>query len=232
MVKNNMVWNGLVVVIVFLLMTIGFTPIINANINTTTQTIGNVPITILECKADGTVQRTVFMMSPEQADSFHDEMRNAQDLETKLSIYKKYNLISQDITVDSLREGMEERAQSIGLTQNGLMSQFRSSQSLLPPFVRRNIFCYVDGGEATWDGFCFPPITGFTFWARHLGLFFFIVGSNVETLGLLGTFYLDNCLFVKLVGFVGIIRTGTHNTWRAIDFEGFCVYMKALGTPD
>jgi len=231
MVKNNMVWNGLVVVIVFLLMTIGFTPIINANINTTTQTIGDVPITILECKADGTVQRTVFMMSPEQADSFHDEMRNAQDLETKLSIYKKYNLISQDITVDTLRAGMEERAEEMGLTQDGLMSQFRSSQSLLPPFVRRNIFCYVHGYGSPWYGFCFPPITGFTGWTRHLGLFFFITGCDIETLGLLGTFYLDDCLFVKLVGFVGIIEKGYRN-WRWMNYEGFCVYTKALGTPD
>ncbi len=49
-------------------------------------------------------------MSPEQADSFHEEMRNAQDLDIRLSIYKKYNLISQDVTVDSLNAGIEERA--------------------------------------------------------------------------------------------------------------------------
>ena len=226
-----MVWNGLVVVIVFLLMTIGFTPIINANINTTTQTIGTVPITILECKADGTVQRTVFMMSPEQADSFHDEMRNAQDLETKLSIYKKYNLISQDVTVDTLKAGMEEKAQRMGLTQDGLMPQFRGNRSLRL-HVYRNIFCSVSGGEGDFDGFCFPPVSG----ARHIGMFFFITGggdSYIESKGLLGEFYLDEYLFVKLVGVGGIIEIGIHHLLqRWIHYDGFCVYVKTLGVQD
>jgi len=229
--KEICVKKGFVVGIIILFLTIGFSPIINADGNTIPQAIGDVPITIIECKADGTVERTVFRMSREQADSFYEEMRNAQDLDTRLSIYKKYNLISQDITVDSLQAGMEERARGMGLTQDDLMSQFRSNQSLFPPFVRRNIFCYVTGGEAVWNGFCFPPITGVTGWVRHIGLFFFITGCSIETLGLLGTFYLE-CLFVKLVGFVGIIRTGSHNNWRAIGYEGFCVYTKALGTPD
>ena len=219
-----------VVGIVLLFLTIGFSPIINADGNTIPQAIDDVPITILEYKADGTVERTVFRLSREQADSFHEEMANAQDLETKLTIYKKYNLISPDITVDSLRAGMEERAQEMGLTQDGLMSRFRSNQSLLPLFVRRNIFCSVTGGAPTWDGFCFPPLTSVTGWARRIGVFFFITDCSIETLGLLGTFHLD-CLFVKLVGFVGIIRWGYRNSWRWLDYDGFCVYAKALGTP-
>jgi hypothetical protein len=219
----------LVIGIILLFLTIGFFPIISAHDNPVHETIDRDSITILECKADGTVKRTVFGMSPEQADSFHEEMANTQDLDTKLSIYKKYNLISQDITVDSLRAGMERRAQEMGLTQNGLMSQFRNNQSLFPPlFVRRNIFCKVSGGAITWDGFCFPPITS---GVRHFGLLIFITDCSIETLGLLRTFSLE-CFFVKLVGFVGIIEWGYHNTWRGIRYDGFCVYCKALGVPD
>ncbi len=219
----------LAVGIILLFLTIGFSSIINARDNPVHETIDRVPITILEYKADGTVERTVFRLSPKQANSFHDEMRNAQDLDTRLSIYKKYNLISDDVTVDSLRSGMEERAEEMRLTQDGLMSQFRSSQSLFPPlFVHRNIFCSVSGGEPTWDGFCFPPITS---GVRHFGLLIFITDCSIETLGLLGTFSLE-CFFVKLIGFVGIIEWGYHNTWRGLNYDGFCVYTKALGTPD
>jgi hypothetical protein len=226
MIQNTIIKKGLIVGIVLLFLTIGFSPIITAQDNT--KSIGSVPITILEYKADGTVEKTVVRMSPEQADNFHEEMRNAQDLDSRLSIYKKYNLISQDVTADTLQAGMQEKARSMGLTQDDLMSQFRSSQSLFPPFVRRNIFCYVSGGEPTWDGFCFPPITS---GVRHFGLLIFITDCSIETLGLLGTFSLE-CFFVKLVGFVGIIEWGYHNTWRGLNYDGFCVYTKALGTPD
>ena len=227
--KDALIGKSIAIGIISLFLTIGLSTIITAQDNTKSIPRDAVPITVLEYKPDGTIERTAVWMSPEQADRFDEEMRNAKDLDTRLSIYKKYNLISQDVTVDLLRAGMEERARGMGLTQEDLMSQFRSNQSLFPPFVRRNIFCYVDGGEAVWNGFCFPPI--FTDGVRHLGLFFFITLNDIETVGLLGTFYLE-CLFVKLVGFVGIIRIGTHNNWRAISYEGFCVYVKVLGTPD
>jgi|GEM_PF-3367849 len=222
--------NGFAFGIVLLFLMIGASPIINADGNAIPQSIDDVSITILECKADGTVERTVFRMSSEQAESFHEEMGNALDLEMRLSIYKKYNLISQDITVDSLREGMEERAQEMGLTQDGLMSKFRSSQSLLPPFIRRNIFCYVNGREDVWYGFCFPPI--FTGFSRHLGLLFLISGCSIESKGLLGEFNFFTGFFVKLIGFVGIIEVGSRNSWRWIQYDGFCIYCKALGVPE
>ena len=225
--KRTMKRKCLVVGIILLFLTIGFSPIINADHNTVQETIDRVPVTILESRPDGTVEKTAVRMTHEQADSFHEELRNAHDLDIKLSIYKKYNLISQDVTVDSLREGMEKRAQEMGLTQNGLMLQFRSNRSLFLN-VYRNLFCSVSGGELDWDGFCFPPIgQGF----RFLGMLFFITDCYISLKGLLGEFYLEKCLFVKLVGFVGIIEVDS-SKWRFIDFDGFCVYVKTLEIPD
>jgi hypothetical protein len=229
MTQHNVTHKGLIVGIVLLFLTIGFSPIINAQDNT--KSIGSVPITILEYKVDGTVERTVFRLSPEQADSYYEEMRNVQDLDTRLSIYKKYNLISQNVTADTLQAGMQEKAQRMGLTQDGLMPQFRGNRSLRL-HVYRNIFCSVSGGEGEFDGFCFPPVSG----ARHIGMFFFITGggdSYIESKGLLGEFYLDEYLFVKLVGFVGIIEIGIHHLLqRWIHYDGFCVYVKTLGVQD
>jgi hypothetical protein len=227
MTQNNVTHKGLIVGIVLLFLTIAFSPIINADGNKVPQTIGDVPITIFECKADGTIEKTVVRMSQEQADNFNKEMRNTHDLNARLSIYKKYDLISHNITADSLQSGMKEKAQTMGLTQDNLISQFRSNRSLFPPLVRRNIFCSVSGGEGYWNGFCFPPIIR---GVRLIGLFFFIIECSITSKGLLGEFYLQG-LFVKLVGFVGIIEVGS-SKWRYIDFDGFCVYVKALGIPD
>jgi len=220
----------LVVGIIILFLMIGFSPIINADGNTIPQAIGDVPITILECKADGTAERTVFRMTQAQADSFHEEMRNAQDLETKLSIYKKYTLISQDITVDTLQAGMEERAQEMGLTQDDLMSQYRSNQSLLPPFVRRNIFCSVSG--YTFGGGVPLLIPFFRFSSKwdtttnFDAVDFIIGGLPVSTKGLLGEFGCDSIL-LKMVGFVGVIYYFWRNFY-GFELDGFCVYFKSI----
>jgi hypothetical protein len=221
----------LVVGIILLFLTIGFSPIINANDNPVHETIDRVPITILEYKADGTVERTVFRMSPEQADTFHEEMRNAQDLEMRLSIYKKYNLISQDVTVDSLRTGMGERAQRMGLTQDDLISQFRSNRSLFL-HVYRNIFCSISG--YTFGGT--PILIPFgTKWLRPLfdretrvfEIIDFIIGElDVSSKGLLGEFGCHS-ITLKMVGFVGVMYYFWHQFY-GFTMDGFCVYFKSI----
>ena len=221
----------LVVGIILLFLMIGFSPIINAHDNPVHKTIDRVPITILEYKADGTVERTIFRMSPEQADTFHEEMRNAQDLEMRLSIYKKYNLISQDITADTLQAGMQEKAKRMGLTQDGLMSQFRSNQSLFPPFVRRNIFCAIFGHD--FRTYIVIPFFRFILNGERpsFDAVDFIIGAfPFSSKGLLGEFGF-NSILLKMVGFVGVIYySWQYDDWLYLD--GFCVYMKALGTPD
>jgi hypothetical protein len=221
MIQNTIVKKGLIVGIVLLFLTIGFSPIINADGNK----IGSIPITIFECKADGTVKRTVFRMSPEQADSFHEEMRNAQDLETKLSIYKKYNLISQDITVDSLREGMEERAQRMGLAQNGLMSLFRIKRSLLPPppNLYTNINCSVSGDNDCGGFYFVGPLI---FWLIF-GRCFLILDCSFYSKGDLGEISLPYADLIILLGFEGIVDMGYHETWRWVQYSGFCAYALA-----
>jgi hypothetical protein len=220
MIQNTIIKKGLIVGIVLLFLTIGFSPIITAQDNT--KSIGSVPITILEYKADGTVEKTVVRMTREQADNFQEEMRNAQDLETKLSIYKKYNLISQDVTVDSLQAGMQEKAHRMGLAQNGLISLFRVNRSPFSSNVYRNRNCSVSGTDPTFYGFHFPIV-------RTKGyLFNYISESYVfESKGDLGEFRLWYPYGIILIGFVGIIEMGYHNSWRWIHYNGFCVYSQA-----
>jgi len=218
-------WLTIGIILSFL--TIGTSPIINAQDDTVPQAIGRVPITILEYKADGTVERTVFRMSPGQADSFHEEMRNTQDLEMRLSIYKKYNLISEDITVDSLQAGMQDKAQRMGLIQNGLISLFRINRSPFPSNVYRNINCSVSGNDPTFYGFCFS-----LFRPLHPSPKILTVisgGCPIKSKGDWGEFDLEIADPIILIGFVGIIEMGYHNSWRWIQYDGYCVYAQAKG---
>jgi hypothetical protein len=217
--------------IILLFLTIGFSPIINAQDNTKLIPIGTVPITVLEYRPDGTVERTVFRMSREQADSFYEEMRNAKDLDTRLSIYKKYNLISQDVTVDSLQAGLQEKAQRMGVSQDSLTSLMKNNKVILQPNVFRNIFCSISG----WT--LFPPIV-IPFFRFNLvstrpsfdAVDFIIGGLPIYSKGLLGEFDCQSYV-LKMVGFVGVL----YYFWRnffGLELDGFCVYLKAIGIPD
>ena len=228
----------LVVGIILLFISVAVAPVINANddvISTKTFSIPKkedaVSITVIEYKPDRTVERTVFRMSPEQADSFHKEMSNAQDLDARLSIYKKYNLILQDVTVDSLRTGMQEKAQRMGLTQDDLISQFRSNRSLFL-HVYRNIFCSISG--YTFGGT--PILIPFgTKWllplfdreTRVFEIIDFIIGElDVSSKGLLGEFGCHS-ITLKMVGFVGVMYYFWHNFY-GFTMDGFCVYFKSI----
>jgi hypothetical protein len=226
-----MIRKWLTVGIILLFIGVTIAPTINAQDNDKSILTDSIPITVLEYKSDGTVERTVVKMSPEQADSFHEEMRKSQDLDIRLSIYKKYNLISQDITADTLQAGMQEKAKRMGLTQDGLMSQFRSNQSLFPPFVRRNIFCAIFGHD--FRTYIVIPFFRFILNGERpsFDAVDFIIGAfPFSSKGLLGEFGF-NSILLKMVGFVGVIYySWQYDDWLYLD--GFCVYMKALGTPD
>jgi hypothetical protein len=116
--KNPLLRKSLAVCIILLFVAITFSPIINAQNNAIISKSFSIPpkedtvsITVLEYKPDGTIGKSVVKIPPEQVVKLREELMNIKDLDTKLSIYKKYNLIPQNVTADTIRLGMEERAQ-------------------------------------------------------------------------------------------------------------------------
>ena len=93
-----------------------------------------VSITVLDYKPDGTIGKSVVKMSPEQVVKLREELTDVKDLDTRLSIYKKHNLIPQNVTADTLRLGMEERAQRI----------YPESEKLQKFITNSNSHFYVD----------------------------------------------------------------------------------------
>jgi hypothetical protein len=236
-----MIRKCLAIGIILLFVGVTIAPTINAQDNDKSILLDSIPITVLECKADGTVEKTVVRMSREQADSFYEEMRNAQDLEMRLSIYKKYNLISQDVAVDSLQAGMQEKAQRIGVSQDSLISLIKNNRSLFQRNVYRNIFCSIYGytyqsGRPILIPFgtsLFNLIYFFSNTKLHcIDAIDFIIGKlPISTKGELGEFEC-NSIIVTMVGFVGIMYYFHHNIDWGFELDGFCAYVKATGVPD
>lgn len=252
MTQNTIIKKGLIVGIILLFLTIGFSPIINAQDNTILpklspipQTIGNVPITVFEYRPDGTIEKTVVRMTREQADNFNKEMTGAKDLDTRLSIYKNYNLIPQNVTADTLQAGMQEKAQKIGLTQAKLEHMIRNNHSLFNKQVYQNLFCImsctVQGG---WEFLLIPfgtSLITYYFFPGPFGhanipcfdVLDYIIGSvdNFKSTGTLGSIQGNFQGIMKIVGFVGFMYQGyAHNSMFIQGFDGFAVYMRAKGT--
>jgi hypothetical protein len=139
--KYPLLRKSLAVCIILLFVAMTFSPIINAQNNTIVSKSFSIPekentvsITVLEYKPDGTIGKSVVKLPKIQADKLRGELNNVKDLDTRLSIYKKYNLIPQDVTAETLRLGMEERAQRI----------YPGSEKLQKFITNSNSHFYVD----------------------------------------------------------------------------------------
>ena len=236
MTQNNVAKKVLTVGIILLFLTIGFSPLINAHNNTTltkvsliTQIKDVIPITVLEYKPDGTIEKTTIRMSREQANAFREEMRNAQDLDIKLSIYKKYNFISGNITVDVLRKWMEEKSQRFNL-----LNEIDHSKS---NHIFFNLACSVSGYcQLNYNGWFFVIPFGTSLITMHQGRFSpvpsvdvidYIIGAcEFRSIGLLGSKSCGGGI-IKMVGFVGFMYTFWHNA-EGREFDGFSLYVRGI----
>ena len=119
--RNIKLIKALAVGTILLLVAIAFSPTISAHNDSIISKAFSIPekentvsITVQEYKPDGTMGKSVVKLSKIQAEKLRSELNNVKDFDIRLSIYKKYNLIPQNITSEKLRLGMEERARSIG----------------------------------------------------------------------------------------------------------------------
>jgi hypothetical protein len=248
----------LAVGITLLFVAIAFSPATNARNDAllpkaVSNSENDVSITVLEYKPDGTIEKSIVKMSQEQTEKFKGELNGVKDLDTRLSIYKKYHFIPQDATAEKLRLGMEEKAQRIGLTQEKL-DQIVSTDSLnlentlnLLKFrlTYINFKCSICG-----DGF-FLIIPFGTASLKILPYYLFkknITCHDIHDtiIGFAGTFNISGGLLpnreiemeegvLKLIGFVGYMSWIYVNTpwvkYYYSSFEGYSVYIRAFFIP-
>jgi hypothetical protein len=79
-----------------------------------------ISIVVREYKPDGTIEKSYVKMSHGQLESLKGELSGVLDLETQLTIYKKYHVIPQNITSEKLRAGMEEKSLRLGISEEKL----------------------------------------------------------------------------------------------------------------
>ncbi|MBE3093906.1 MAG: hypothetical protein IMZ52_02660 [Actinobacteria bacterium] len=263
MQKKPLIGKCLAVGIILLFAVMAISPVINARNNTivskpvsTSEKENTVSITLLEYKPDGSIAKSIVKVSCEQEQKLRMELNGVNDLNTRLSIYKKYNIIPSEVTVEKLRAGMEEKAQKMMLTQEKL-KQIISTNSLntrkkfnLPytgfVSVSINMMCNVSGiGRYFTIPFGLTSLT----WLLLLGKngrttipcfdiqdtligYYYIFTSG----GLLPDQEIETLIgVVKLNGFVGYMEwelVPTPVGWELNNIiSGFAVYFRSIGIP-
>lgn len=88
----------------------------------------SIEIEVTEYKSDGSTEKRIVILKQNVANDMKEELINAKTTEERLSILKKYNLISKEITSEKLKEGMYERAKEIGFIKKEI-------QKIAPPVL-------------------------------------------------------------------------------------------------
>jgi len=254
--NTNVLRKSRVVGIILLFVGITFSPVISAYddaiVSKTFSVPKNVdmtPITVLEYKPDGTIGKSVVKMSREEAEKLRTELDGADDTSLRLSIYKKYGLIPQDVTLVTLQAGLTENAQRLGLTRQKLEQIASIDRNLFLShgnqislkFININMFCNVDGDFVM--SILLPiGLSFFTFYILRqyefkvldlrdtiLSLFSGIVTTN----GLLPDFWSQHGFsFTKIIGFVGYLYIPYYSPpdLPGIRCIGSALYIRTFGT--
>lgn len=236
---------------------IAYAPTIDANNNTivskqvslpTSEDI--VPITVLEYKADGTIGKSIVKMSGDEAEKLRIELGGTDDLSLRLSIYKKYGLIPQDVTLETLRAGLTKNAQRLGLTRQRLehiASKDRNfflhqENQMSLKCININMFCDVHG-EFTIYILLPMGFSLFTFYilrdyeTKILDIrdsILSLVSNITTTNGLLPDFWSKHSWsFTKIIGFIGYYTYFPGEPpfpMRSITCIGSALYIRTFGT--
>jgi hypothetical protein len=233
MQTNQILRKGLGVGIILLLIGVATVPSINAhNDMIFPKVISNpekeVSMTVLEYRADGTTRRSVVNLPQGQVENLRRELRTIKDTNAQLSIYKKYHLISSDVTDESLQEGMKNKARNMGLQADRIRSYITQVYSDNPNanHTCMNFHCQVDGvcefGFRILGGLSFLTSVpnGYLYRFHLYNLFLPSIDLFQVNFGYLGIFHLYNGTYPDrtitgiihgslLIGFVGYYISAT-----------------------
>lgn len=136
--------------IIILFLGVSISPSLNASINEKlTNNINNhglgqvVKFKVTEFKSDGTTEKTVVEMTIKDAKELETKLKNMKAYEDKLSLYKRYGLIPEDVTLEQLKVGMIEKAKRNGLTEEKLNQLIEGIFSQRNYSLELNQMCYV-----------------------------------------------------------------------------------------
>jgi hypothetical protein len=219
--------------IIFLFIGVAVAPSINANIHdqsiqqslppVTTKTI---EVIRYEYKSDGKIEKKILEMPQNEFYKFQDEFRFTQTTEEKLDIYKKYDLIPQNVSMASLRKNFHDDVERVSQSSTSIINYAQNTfkkihlKNFSPSGFMVNTNCDVYGE----DGFTLRLSLGLSPFVGRFNFLLLLLSPGWEaqsrdfvlcrvsgygdilTNGTLGEkFCAGQPFFLSMMGFVGYI---------------------------
>jgi hypothetical protein len=178
-----------------------------------------VRLIVSEYRADGSIKRVPMIISRDEFNGLRNELRRTKSIDDSLSVYKKHELIPENIKLEQLQRGMMEKAKKMGFSKgqgNLLLSQNQKKKNPLQnPYsspVITDKFTKVKG----FLGSNFKLHGGLSVFTSYLNVFLFNASFLLPSadafdlfLSVLGDVYTSNYsffgwgIFIVIAGFVG-----------------------------
>jgi hypothetical protein len=160
-------------------------------------------VEVVEYKADGSIEEREVLLSKSECKDFKIKLLYADTIEKKFSLYQEYGIISREISYDIWEVGMQQKADSLSLTEDTIKIRTRIRAPILLSFFNKvDVVCFL--GTSLRVGL--TPIVN---WINIKGID--IIDACWGFFGLLSTDGLFSShsivampLFVAVIGFVGV----------------------------
>jgi hypothetical protein len=199
----------LVIGVIGLFLGLACAPSITANVFKKSELV---EIPVVEYNKNGEIKKTIVEITHEQLKKLRKELQEVDSIEDRLSIYKKYNLIPQDVTTEKLHEGIEERAKKMGFTKKRIQDIVNFYKAKLSIFEIFNLLisfmcsvsCSTGVGLRLYFGLSWPIslINGMNYWwlDKRDQLYPSVDAVNIGV-GLLGGMETQGLLFSQSAGY-------------------------------
>lgn len=189
-------------------------------------------IEVTDHNPDGTKDTRIVKLTLKEVNNLRKDILNAESMEEKHSIFRNYNLVSKDIKLETLKQGMLKRAEEIGVKCDIELKKIRLKFPIVISFFDKVDVIYLGGTSARVGT---SPITnlinrllktklpGIDLVDMCTGLF-----GIVNTRGL----YVKHTLvsLFGLAGLVGFVGTSVKLPFLMHIFNGYSAMTFGIGT--
>jgi hypothetical protein len=102
-------------------------------------------VEITEYKPNGNIEKRTVKFTQEEVNELKTKMTTANTVDQQLVLLKDYDLVSDDITIEDLQNGMYQRASSLGITKEVLPEKAMFRLPILLTFFNKITAVYMGG---------------------------------------------------------------------------------------
>jgi len=105
-------------------------------------------VEVTDYNSDGTKDTRIVKLTLEDINKLREEILNAEGIEEKHSIFQKYNLISKDLKLETLKQDMLKRAEEFGINYDMGIKKIRFKFPIVISFFDKVNLVYLGGLSA------------------------------------------------------------------------------------